>query len=125
MMEQRLGSIFGGVRKPLLTLDKEADEIVPANPQTHWRTRTLSLQLAAAKRADHMFADHMFHDMEQVNQLILRAAGEGIYGLNADGITIFVKSCCGENARLDRRGTRWKGYAHNSSSSQRSRRHFL
>ena len=90
MMEQRLGSIFGGVRKPLLTLDKEADEIVPANPQTHWRTRTLSLQSAAAKRADHMFADHMFHDMEQVNQLILRAAGEGIYGLNADGITIFV-----------------------------------
>lgn len=32
----------------------------------------------------------VFRDIEQSNQLILRAAGEGIYGVDADGTTIFV-----------------------------------
>jgi PAS domain S-box-containing protein len=34
--------------------------------------------------------EKLFDDIEQQNQLILKAAGEGIYGVNADGITTFV-----------------------------------
>jgi PAS domain-containing protein len=32
----------------------------------------------------------VFQDIERENQLILRAAGEGIYGVNAEGKTTFV-----------------------------------
>lgn len=35
-------------------------------------------------------SSRIFRDMEQGSQLILRAAGEGIYGVNAEGTTIFV-----------------------------------
>ncbi len=34
--------------------------------------------------------ERFFRDVERENQLILRAAGEGIYGFNADGKTTFV-----------------------------------
>lgn len=34
--------------------------------------------------------ERFFRDVERENQLILRAAGEGIYGVNADGKTTFV-----------------------------------
>jgi len=34
--------------------------------------------------------ERLFEEKEQENQLILRAAGEGIYGLNAEGTTTFV-----------------------------------
>ncbi|WP_147018626.1 sigma-54 interaction domain-containing protein [Methylorubrum extorquens] len=34
--------------------------------------------------------ERIFRDIERGNRLILRAAGEGIYGVNADGITTFV-----------------------------------
>lgn len=34
--------------------------------------------------------DRIFRDIERENQLILRAAGEGIYGVNAEGKTTFV-----------------------------------
>jgi PAS domain S-box-containing protein len=34
--------------------------------------------------------ERIFRDIERENQLILRAAGEGIYGVNADGKTTFV-----------------------------------
>jgi PAS domain S-box-containing protein len=34
--------------------------------------------------------DRVFRNIERDNQLILRAAGEGIYGVNADGLTTFV-----------------------------------
>ena len=34
--------------------------------------------------------ERLFADIESDNQLILRAAGEGIYGVDADGITTFV-----------------------------------
>ncbi len=34
--------------------------------------------------------ERIFRDIERENQLILRAAGEGIYGVNAEGITTFV-----------------------------------
>ena len=35
-------------------------------------------------------ADAAFGRIERENQLILRAAGEGIYGVNAEGKTTFV-----------------------------------
>lgn len=35
-------------------------------------------------------AERLFRDIERENQLILRAAGEGIYGVNAEGKTTFV-----------------------------------
>jgi len=34
--------------------------------------------------------ERLFRDIERENQLILRAAGEGIYGVNAEGLTTFV-----------------------------------
>ncbi|GJE69232.1 Anaerobic nitric oxide reductase transcription regulator NorR [Methylorubrum podarium] len=34
--------------------------------------------------------ERIFRDIERGNRLILRAAGEGIYGVNADGLTTFV-----------------------------------
>ena len=34
--------------------------------------------------------ERVFQDIERENQLILRAAGEGIYGVNAEGKTTFV-----------------------------------
>nr|WP_060850968.1 sigma 54-interacting transcriptional regulator [Methylobacterium aquaticum] len=34
--------------------------------------------------------ERIFRDIERENQLILRAAGEGIYGVNAEGVTTFV-----------------------------------
>jgi len=34
--------------------------------------------------------ERLFSEIEQQNKLILQAAGEGIYGVNADGITTFV-----------------------------------
>ena len=34
--------------------------------------------------------ERIFRDIERENQLILRAAGEGIYGVNADGMTTFI-----------------------------------
>ncbi|KAA0121820.1 PAS domain S-box protein [Methylobacterium sp. P1-11] len=34
--------------------------------------------------------ERIFRDIERGNQLILRAAGEGIYGVNAEGVTTFV-----------------------------------
>jgi hydrogenase-4 transcriptional activator len=35
-------------------------------------------------------AERFFREIERENQMILAAAGEGIYGVNADGITTFV-----------------------------------
>ncbi|HVG50562.1 MAG TPA: sigma 54-interacting transcriptional regulator [Xanthobacteraceae bacterium] len=40
--------------------------------------------------AEPEIVDRLFHDIERENQLILRAAGEGIYGVNAEGKTTFV-----------------------------------
>ncbi len=53
-------------------LDAEADEHVRAG-LAEWR-RT----------------ERLFQDIERSNQLILRAAGEGIFGVNAEGKTTFV-----------------------------------
>ncbi|MFN7003245.1 MAG: sigma-54 interaction domain-containing protein [Roseinatronobacter sp.] len=41
-------------------------------------------------------AQHFFNELERQNQLILNAAGEGIYGVNADGKTTFVNRAARE-----------------------------
>ncbi len=41
-------------------------------------------------------AQHFFTELERQNQLILNAAGEGIYGVNADGKTTFVNRAARE-----------------------------
>ena len=56
--------------------------------------------------AEHQRVERLFRDIENQNKLILNAAGEGIYGVNADGITTFVESCSRSNLRLAGRGTR-------------------
>ncbi len=55
-------------------------------------------RLVDATAEDHMrggiaawqHVERVFRDIERENQLILRAAGEGIYGVNAEGKTTFV-----------------------------------
>ncbi len=42
------------------------------------------------------YAQNFFADLERENQLILDAAGEGIYGVNADGKTTFVNRAAQE-----------------------------
>ena len=58
-----------------------------------------SRRRAIQREADHhmrdglsewQLSDRVFRNIERENQLILRAAGEGIYGVNAEGITTFV-----------------------------------
>ncbi|GAB4236799.1 MAG: sigma 54-interacting transcriptional regulator [Kiloniellaceae bacterium] len=41
-------------------------------------------------------AERFFREIERENQMILSAAGEGIYGVNADGITTFVNPAAEE-----------------------------
>ena len=40
--------------------------------------------------AEPQHVERLFHDIERENQLILRAAGEGIYGVNTEGRTTFL-----------------------------------
>ena len=39
---------------------------------------------------DWLRSERVFRDIERENRLILSAAGEGIYGVNADGVTTFI-----------------------------------
>jgi PAS domain-containing protein len=51
--------------------------------------------------------EQLFQEIEQQNRLILQAAGEGIYGVDADGLTTFVNPAAAAHARLrDRRADR-------------------
>ena len=57
------------------------------------RRRTADTESALAMRggaAQGQHVERFFRDVERQNQLILRAAGEGIYGVNAEGKTTFV-----------------------------------
>jgi PAS domain S-box-containing protein len=57
------------------------------------RRRTADAEADLAMRggiAQWQRAERFFRDIERENQLILRAAGEGIYGVNAEGKTTFV-----------------------------------
>ena len=66
-MNDRAESIFVHHSESILLIDPYRDEILEANP-----------------------AESVFREFERENQLILRAAGEGIYGVDANGRTTFV-----------------------------------
>jgi PAS domain S-box-containing protein len=61
-------------------LDQRRRRLVDATAEDHMRGG-----IAAWQRVE-----RVFRDIERENQLILRAAGEGIYGVNAEGKTTFV-----------------------------------
>jgi PAS domain S-box-containing protein len=61
-------------------LDQRRRRYVDATAEDHMHSG-----LAAWQRVE-----RVFQDIERENQLILRAAGEGIYGVNAEGKTTFV-----------------------------------
>jgi PAS domain S-box-containing protein len=67
----------------LTTLERRAEETAAANM---YRNGILEWQRAQA----------FFSELERQNQLILDAAGEGIYGVNADGKTTFVNRAAQE-----------------------------
>jgi PAS domain S-box-containing protein len=74
---------YGGRMLMLLgmsDLEQRRRRYVDATAEDHMRSG-----LAAWQRME-----RVFQDIERENQLILRAAGEGIYGVNADGKTTFV-----------------------------------
>ena len=64
----------------LSDLEQRRRRYVEATAEDHMRGG-----LAAWRRVE-----RVFQDIERENQLILRAAGEGIYGVNAEGKTTFV-----------------------------------
>jgi len=61
-------------------LEQRRRRLVDATAEDHMRGG-----IAAWERVE-----RVFRDIERENQLILRAAGEGIYGVNAEGKTTFV-----------------------------------
>lgn len=61
-------------------LEQRRRRYIDATAEDHMRSG-----LAAWQRVE-----RVFQDIERENQLILRAAGEGIYGVNAEGKTTFV-----------------------------------
>ena len=64
----------------LSDLDARRRRVVDGEADDHMR----------AGIAEWQRVERIFRDIERENQLILRAAGEGIYGVNADGATTFV-----------------------------------
>ena len=64
----------------LFDLDERRRRLVDTEADAHMRAGLTEWQRM----------ERIFRDIERENQLILRAAGEGIYGVNADGITTFI-----------------------------------
>src|SRR6266700_7528972 len=79
------GSLVPGDGRPLVLLtmrdlDARRRRYVDAAAEDHMRGGIATWQRV----------ERGFQDIERENQLILRAAGEGIYGVNAEGKTTFV-----------------------------------
>jgi formate hydrogenlyase transcriptional activator len=53
-------------------------------------SRGVAFKSGTGPATEPQHVDRLFHDIERENQLILRAAGEGIYGVNTEGKTTFV-----------------------------------
>ncbi len=62
-------------------------DLIEARRRELQREATLHMQ---GGLVEWLRSDKVFRNIERDNQLILRAAGEGIYGVNADGVTTFV-----------------------------------
>ncbi|TGD99284.1 sigma 54-interacting transcriptional regulator [Methylobacterium nonmethylotrophicum] len=69
-----------GLLIQLADLDERRRRLIDAEADRHMRAGIPEWQRM----------ERIFRDIERENQLILRAAGEGIYGVNADGITTFI-----------------------------------
>jgi formate hydrogenlyase transcriptional activator len=80
-----------------------AGSVLPHDGRTLVQLTLTDLEARRRRNVDAAAEDHMrsgistwqrvervFQDIERENQLILRAAGEGIYGVNAEGKTTFV-----------------------------------
>jgi PAS domain S-box-containing protein len=79
------GALVPGDGRPLVLLtmsdlDARRRRYVDAAAEDHMRGGIATWQRV----------ERVFQDIERENQLILRAAGEGIYGVNAEGKTTFV-----------------------------------
>ncbi|NEU10801.1 PAS domain S-box protein [Methylobacterium sp. BTF04] len=70
----------GHILVSLFDLDERRRRLVDTEADAHMRAGLTEWQRM----------ERIFRDIERENQLILRAAGEGIYGVNADGITTFI-----------------------------------
>jgi PAS domain S-box-containing protein len=60
---------------------------------TSWERRAIDAEAESFVHggiAEWQQVERLFRDIERENQLILRAAGEGIYGVNAEGKTTFI-----------------------------------
>ncbi|GLS43752.1 sigma 54-interacting transcriptional regulator [Methylobacterium brachythecii] len=78
------GSLLPGPEQRILVTLADLDER---------RNRGIDSEADAHMRAglsEWQRMERIFRDIERENQLILRAAGEGIYGVNAEGVTTFV-----------------------------------
>ncbi len=63
---------------------------IDLNEQARHATDTGANRFQDAGIAEWQRVDRIFRDIERENQLILKAAGEGIYGVNAEGKTTFL-----------------------------------
>ena len=79
---EAVGSVLPGglVLVTLFDLDERRQRHVDREADRHMR----------AGLSEWQRMERIFRDIERENQLILRAAGEGIYGVNAEGVTTFV-----------------------------------
>jgi len=77
-----VGSVLPGGRVlvTLFDLDERRQRQVDREADRHMR----------AGLSEWQRMERIFRDIERENQLILRAAGEGIYGVNAEGVTTFL-----------------------------------
>ena len=64
--------------------------IIDLAEQARHATDTAANRFQHSGIAEWQRVDRIFRDIEQQNQLILRAAGEGVYGVNAEGKTTFL-----------------------------------
>jgi formate hydrogenlyase transcriptional activator len=80
-----VGSLMAGLGRPLVLLT-----LIDLDAR---RRRDIDAEADAAMRQgidEWKRVERLFHTIERENQLILKAAGEGIYGVNAEGRTTFV-----------------------------------
>ncbi|NDV87630.1 PAS domain S-box protein [Aurantimonas aggregata] len=64
--------------------------LIDLKEQTRHAVDAAANRFQNAGIAEWQRVDRIFRDIERENQLILRAAGEGIYGVNAEGKTTFL-----------------------------------
>ena len=105
------GSLVPGDGRPLVLLtmsdlDARRRRYVDAAAEDHMRGGIATWQRV----------ERVFQDIERENQLILRAAGEGIYGVNAEGKTTFVNPAAERMLGWARRGTGRQGHPSDRSS---------